>query len=264
MGLLAIDFGTSRIKEITNKTIVMKKIILFLIVAIYFSMNQKAIAQSNAAITTDELQALYNNREYEKALSYTEYFTDKKNAAALIILGDCCWENSEVKEREISQLYYQISMNRVMAMSQGIYYDNSVVDANYQKFQQEILMQRFRAIDLYSKAALLGNNIGNQRMALHGGVSGNSVNTENISNYGSTPNPQYQTKANHSLSGGRSAYQINNEIQRVQKDLNDCIQNQARANDSKSYAAAAGYNSIIANYQNRLNQLNLELSQASK
>ena len=44
----------------------MKKIMLFLIVAICFSTNPKAIAQSNDAITTDELKTLYDNGEYKK------------------------------------------------------------------------------------------------------------------------------------------------------------------------------------------------------
>ena len=248
----------------TKKTIVMKKIILFLIVAICFSTNSKAIAQGYAAITTSELKTLYNNREYKKAQSYTRYIIDKKDAAALIILGDCYWADSNAKQEESDKIFYQSSMSQMAAISQGLYWDNSLTVMFCQQLQQEALTERLQAVELYSQAAQLGDNNGNQRMASINTVLGNNANTSFIPNYNNTPNPQYQTKTNHSISTGRSAYQINNEIQRVQRDLNNCINNQARANDSKSYAAAAGYNSIIASYENRLNQLNLELSQASR
>lgn len=173
------------------------------------------------------------------------------------------WADSNAKQEESDKIFYQSSMSQMAAISQGLYWDNSLTVMFCQQLQQEALTERLQAVELYSQAAQLGDNNGNQRMASINAVLGNNANTNSIPSYNNTPNPQYQTKTNHSISTGRSAYQINNEIQRVQRDLNNCINNQARANDSKSYAAAAGYNSIIYNYQNRLNQLNIELSQAS-
>jgi hypothetical protein len=155
----------------------MKKIMFYLVVALCFSMNQMAIAQSNSAITTDELKALYDNGEYKKAQSYAEDFINKKNATALIILGDCFWEDSKANEEQINKIYQQSSISHIMAMSQGIYYDNSFSDMIYQQAQQEIIRQRLKAIDLYSKAAQLGNNTGNRRMVSINTSLGNNTNS---------------------------------------------------------------------------------------
>ncbi|MEI6756867.1 MAG: hypothetical protein FDX18_03840 [Chlorobium sp.] len=62
---------------------------------------------------------------------------------------------------------------------------------------------------------------------------------------------------------GRPRDQILRDIQRTQESLNDCINNQSNANKSGSYVAAMGYNPIILNYRQRLNELNLELMRAN-
>lgn len=160
----------------------------------YLLINQSIIAQNNATITTDELKTLYSNGEYKKALSYTEYFINKKNTTALIILGDCCWKESNKNEQEANQIYYQSQMTQSMAISQGLYFDNSFGIMLYQQAQQQILQLRLQAIDMYSKASQLGNNAGNQRIAALNSILGNNTGAANTSSYGNSSNPQYQTK----------------------------------------------------------------------
>lgn len=81
-----------------------------------------------------------------------------------------------------------------------------------------------------------------------------------LNSYGGNNNVNYGGANNYS---GRSAAQIQYQIQQVQRSLDDCIRNQNNASNSGSHVAAAGYNPIIVKYRSMLNDLNQELIRAT-
>ena len=117
----------------------MKKNILFLIVLVCVLMNHKVIAQSNAQITTEELKNLYENGEYAKAISYIEQFKNMNDGYALVILGDCYWKKSYIEEEQSIKTFNQLLINQSMAISQGLYFDNSFQFNLQQQIQQGII-----------------------------------------------------------------------------------------------------------------------------
>ena len=172
----------------------MKTSKLILILFISIVCGQKIMAQSTEQITRSELQNLYDNGDYKKAISFIDQFLNKKDDIALIILGDCCLKESSNREEQVNKMYYQSQMTQSMAIAQGLYFDNSMAIMFYQQAQQEILQLRLKAVNLYSKASSLGNKTGNQRMALINSLYGNNSGASNSSSYGGSSNSQYQTK----------------------------------------------------------------------
>lgn len=163
---------------------------LFLITLICILMSQKVLAQSNDQVTTNELKSLYENGEFKKAISYIKQFENTKDGSALIILGDCCWKESYIEEKQSNQLYTQSQMTQMMAISQGLDYDNSFALFLYQQTQQAVLKLRLQTVDLYSKASHLGYESGNQRLAYINSILGNQIGT-NIPTYSGSSSSQY-------------------------------------------------------------------------
>lgn len=72
------------------------------------------------------------------------------------------------------------------------------------------------------------------------------------------PTPPYNpTPKSH-----RSVFQIQNDISKCQKDLDDCVRNQANAESSGSVVVAASYNGLIEQANQRLEALQMELINA--
>jgi len=217
----------------------MKRSILFLSVAICISMTQKVIAQSNAQITKEELKSLYENGEYKKAITYIEQFKYTKDGSPLIILGDCCWKESYIEEQQSNQSYNQSLMTQSMAISQGLYYDNSFMYLLYQQIQQRVLQLRLQTVDLYSRAAKLGDNAGNQRVAVLNSILGNnSTGTNYTPTYSESSNSQFQTKTKKCVycNGTGECYLCNKAGQ-----SKACVQNQFGVTCSDSYCIARNH-----------------------
>lgn len=168
-------------------------------------MSQKVMAQSNDQVTTNELKSFYLNGEFKKAISYIKQFEDSKDGSALIILGDCCWKESNIEEKQSNQLYNQSQMTQLMAISQGLDYDNSFALFLYQQTQQAVLQLRLQTVDLYSRASRLGYEAGTQRLVDFNSVVGSRSGSNNIS-----------------INGGSSGFQYNPSNSTYQKSTTKC------------------------------------------
>ena len=205
---------------------------------------ENQMAQSNAQVTTEELRNLYKKGEYEKAISYIEQFENSKDGIALIILGDCCWQKSFINEKQAINSRNQMMINQSMAMSQGLYLDNSFGLALQQKIEQRTVQLKLQAVDLYSKASQLGNDVGTQRIALLNSTFGNNTTSINIpSNVGyssnSTPTSSFsgsaQRQCGYCNGTGKCPY-CNSAGQ-----SKACVQNQFGAHCTDSYCIAKNH-----------------------
>jgi hypothetical protein len=155
-----------------------------------------------AQVSLEKIKQMYNDGKYSEAISYAEQFDYSKNAEALFVLGNCYFEKASQDEKYAMNMYNQALYNQAMSASMGIYVDNSYSVYLYNQCLNNVLQNRLKAIDLYSKSYVLGNVNALDKMKYISAVYGYSIptNSSSFSSSGGNSNSFNQAKTSQKCS----------------------------------------------------------------
>lgn len=170
----------------------------------------------NAQITFQELQNLYDKEEFQKIISYTEQFKETTDTTVLYILAESYWKKANVDHKKASESYQQMLMNCVNAVYLGIgsSMDVNMVGIAYQRSIDEITKLQMKAVDFYSKAALLGDSKAKRTLNLISAIYGvyspmiGQPNYQTFSSPGSSTNKTLQNKCSLCKGTGKIAGEV--------------------------------------------------------
>lgn len=198
--------------------------------------------ECNAQVSTKTLLGFYNNKAYDKVISYASEIEKSNNDTILTVLGDCYWEKAANDEEAAKRLYYQTLYQQQMAALQGLQSDVSTPYMIYQLRIQNVLQLRLKAVEVYSKASSLGNKKATQRLAWMSAMSGSS--TEYSSGYNS----------------GRSKASIQLDLKKAYEFLEELEKDKATIS---SVVLQMQYNQMIVDQKKRITELQTESRKAT-
>jgi len=111
-------------------------------------------------------------------------------------------KESDKEEQEFQILDAQTMNTQMMMISQGLYYDNTNALLVNQKIQNDIVNLKLQALDCYTNAAKLGNQLAFKRLSILNAIYGNKT-TANEGSSSTLNNSMYHpSKAKCTLCNG--------------------------------------------------------------
>ncbi|HML85428.1 MAG TPA: hypothetical protein PKE52_09725 [Bacteroidales bacterium] len=141
---------------------------IFLLVLASFSIYFDSIAQ---VYSLQELRSFYNDKQYNRALNYVDYYVAKNNSDAMILKGDCirAKANEDFKKVNDECGGDLFNTNPAAFVQQIMNSSSSQMQLNQLKLQEarsQLTKADLKAVDLYIRASELGNEQADRRLEL--------------------------------------------------------------------------------------------------
>lgn len=155
----------------------------------------------NAQVALQELQDYYNKKEYQKIISHAEQLKNTTDTSVLYIIAESYWKQAIVEQDKADKSYQQMLKSSLNAVYLGIgsSADVNMVGIAYQRMIDEISKLKMKAVDFYSKAALLGDSNAMRTLkiiSLVFGIYNPMIDQSNFQTYSSPGNSTSKTPQN--------------------------------------------------------------------